>query len=91
MTPRFHGLAELHTLLDALCEETITPEQVRRLEELVLSRPEAEAFYVQSMGLPADLVRHFRGLPEPAAAPAAPPAEPRPHRSRRRRLLALAV
>ena len=35
---------ELRALLDALCEETISPEQVRRLEELVLGHPEAEAF-----------------------------------------------
>src|SRR5207245_45590 len=50
---------ELRGLLDALCEETITPEQVARLEELVLRHPEAEAFYVQYMALYADLARHF--------------------------------
>ncbi len=50
---------ELRGLLDALCEETITPEQVARLEELVLRHPEAEAFYVQYVGLYADLSRHF--------------------------------
>ena len=41
MTP-FQDLAELRALLDALCEESITPEQVGRLEELVLAHPEAE-------------------------------------------------
>jgi hypothetical protein len=56
-------LAELRSLLDALCEESITAEQVRRLEELVLTRPEAEAYYVQFMSLHADLHRHFVVLP----------------------------
>jgi ferric-dicitrate binding protein FerR (iron transport regulator) len=50
-------------LLNALCEETIEPKQLRRLEELVLSHPEAEAYYVQFMSLQADLIGHFRALP----------------------------
>jgi hypothetical protein len=57
--------AELHGLLDALCEETITADQMRRLEEILLRRPEAEAYYVQYMSLYADLARQFA-----AAAPA---------------------
>src|SRR5262245_57607596 len=65
MTRPFHELAELRSLLDALCEESITPEQVRRLEELVLTHPEAEAHYVQFMSLHADLVGHFGVLPGP--------------------------
>jgi len=52
-------LAELRTLLDALCEESITAEQLQRLEELVLSHPEAEACYVQFLSLHADLIGHF--------------------------------
>src|SRR5262249_25220536 len=80
-------LAELRTLLDALCEESITPEQLARLEELVLAHPEAEAFYVQFMSFHADLVRAIglsgrveetvRAL-DPAAntAPNKPPARP---------------
>src|SRR5262245_20151241 len=52
----FEHLEELRALLDALCEETIDAEQVRRLEELVLAHPEAEACYVQSMSLHADLL-----------------------------------
>jgi hypothetical protein len=63
MTPRFEQLDELRALLNALCEETIQPEQLRRLEELVLSHPEAEAYYVQFMSLQADLIGHFRTLP----------------------------
>src|SRR5262249_53055431 len=54
-----HDLDELRALLDALCEESINAEQVQRLEELVLARPEAEAYYVQYMSLHADLVGHF--------------------------------
>ncbi|HEY7424913.1 MAG TPA: LamG-like jellyroll fold domain-containing protein [Gemmataceae bacterium] len=59
----FEHFEELRVLLDALCEETIGAEQVRRLEELVLAHPEAEAYYVQSMSLHADLLDHFRVLP----------------------------
>jgi Concanavalin A-like lectin/glucanases superfamily/FecR protein len=50
---------ELKALLDALAEETITPEQVGRLEALVLAHPEAEAHYVQYMSMVADLNWHF--------------------------------
>jgi hypothetical protein len=63
MTRPFPEFAELRALLDALCEESITAEQVRRLEELVLSRPEAEAYYVQYMSLHADLLSRFGALP----------------------------
>jgi hypothetical protein len=66
--PDFPELAELRGLLDALCEESISVEQVRRLEELVLTRPEAEAFYVQYMSLYADISRHFAVLPSPTEA-----------------------
>jgi hypothetical protein len=96
MTRPFHAFAELGALLDALCEETITPEQLRRLEELVLAHPEAEAYYVQFMSQQADLVAHFGVLPVPTEArlrdrgmargpapgPGAAPARP-PRRSRR--------
>src|SRR5262249_55174438 len=54
---------ELRGLIDALCEESITPDQLHRLEELVLADPRAEAFYVQCMSLHADLSRHFAALP----------------------------
>lgn len=65
MTHPFEHFEELHALLNALCEETITPEQLRRLEELVLSHPEAETCYVQVMFQHADLIGHFRSLPSP--------------------------
>jgi hypothetical protein len=63
MTRPFENMDELRTLLNALCEEKITAEQVRRLEELVLAHPEAEAFYVQYMSTFADLSGRFGGLP----------------------------
>ena len=66
MTRPFAELAELRALLDALCEESATEEQVRRLEELVLNRPEAEAYYIQFMSLHADLARSFGVLPAQA-------------------------
>jgi hypothetical protein len=63
MTGHIDDPAELHDLLNALCDESITAEQLRRLEELVLASPEAEAFFVQYMSLHADLVSHFDVLP----------------------------
>jgi hypothetical protein len=63
MTQSFQDHAELGDLLHALCEETITPEQMRRLEELVLAHPEAEALYVQCLDLQAGLARHFAASP----------------------------
>src|SRR5579883_2593054 len=96
MSPESPIIAELHPLLDALCEETITPEQLRRLEELVLAHPETEAFYIQFMSLHADLISHVAGLPEPkpiqeaksepeselpAVQPEQPTAEPAPQKS----------
>jgi hypothetical protein len=56
-------LDELRALLDSLCEESITAEAVRRLEELVLTYPEDEAYYIQYMHLHAELIRHFAALP----------------------------
>ncbi|VTU02728.1 a-macroglobulin complement component : TonB-dependent receptor OS=Hyalangium minutum GN=DB31_3602 PE=4 SV=1: A2M_N: A2M: Thiol-ester_cl: A2M_comp [Gemmataceae bacterium] len=78
MTPQSPIVAELQTILDHLCEESVTPEQVQRLEQLVLSHPEAEAHYLRFMGFYADLIGHVAGLPEPVArGPAEPKAEPK--------------
>jgi hypothetical protein len=63
MSRRFENVDELRALLDALCEESITAEQMQRLEELVLNHPEAEAYYVQYLSLHADLAGHFGVLP----------------------------
>jgi hypothetical protein len=57
MTPPFPHFGELQSLLDALCEEAITAGQMRRLEDLVLRDPEAEAFYLQYVGMVAGLHR----------------------------------
>jgi hypothetical protein len=54
---------ELRALLDALCEESITADQLRRLEELLLTDPQAEAYYVQYLSFFADLGRHVAGRP----------------------------
>src|SRR4029077_3047498 len=75
MTGPFQNHAELGGLLDALCEETITPEQLRRLEELVLSHPEAEKHYIQFMNLHANVIGHVAGLPAPKPVCAETPAE----------------
>jgi len=56
-------LEELRSLLDALVEEKITPEQSKRLEEILLQHPEAETHYIQYMNLVADLSRHFATSP----------------------------
>jgi hypothetical protein len=58
-----HQSDELRALMDALCEESISEQQMKRLEELVLEYPEAEAYYVQTMNLHAGLVRHFGHFP----------------------------
>jgi hypothetical protein len=71
-------LTELRPLLDALCEETITPDQLKRLEELVLAHPEAEAHYVRFMSFTADLIGHVAGLPQPAPRPEPVPVEDKP-------------
>jgi hypothetical protein len=67
MTERPGDLSLLRDLLDALCEGTITAAQMKQIEELILSHPEAEAFYVQSMSLEADLARHFAARPDEQA------------------------
>ncbi|HSQ55083.1 MAG TPA: alpha-2-macroglobulin, partial [Gemmata sp.] len=83
MTPESPIIAELKPLLDALCEESISPDQMKRLEELVLNHPEAEAHYIQFMSFYADLIGQMGGLPQRPkitlnrlATPEARPIEP---------------
>ncbi|HEV3385197.1 MAG TPA: hypothetical protein VG097_10285, partial [Gemmata sp.] len=64
MNPESPVLAELQPLLDAVCEESITPEQLARMEELVLAHPEAEQHYIRFMSFHADLIGTIAGLPE---------------------------
>ncbi len=73
MTWPMQHASELRDLLGALCEENITTEQMRRLEELLLAHPEAEAYYVQYLSMVADLSRQF-------AATSAPTEESLRHR-----------
>jgi hypothetical protein len=80
----FSDLSELRSLLDALCEETITAEQMRRLEEILLQHPEAEAYYVQYVSQFADLARHF-GAAAQSRSPADAERGGKPAASRKRR------
>jgi hypothetical protein len=84
MTLSFNDMLELRGLLDALCEETITPDQMRRLEEILLQHPEAEAYYVQYLSQYADLARHFSAAAQtPSPAVAGKTNQPRGPRQRR--------
>lgn len=64
MTPESPVLAELQPLLDALCEESITTEQMARLEVLVQAFPEAKQHYIEFMSFQADLIGAIAGVPE---------------------------
>jgi len=79
VTPDSPIIAELRPLLDKLVEESISPAQMQRLEELVLNHPEAEAHYVQFMSFYADLIHHVAGLPEPSTRKRNNPQHPTPH------------
>ena len=75
--------AELRELLEALCEEQITPEQIARLEAIVLADPRAEEFCITYMAIQADLVRGIGAhegslVVERAGAGPVAPAEIRP-------------
>ncbi|VTU00863.1 Uncharacterized protein OS=Blastopirellula marina DSM 3645 GN=DSM3645_25091 PE=4 SV=1: Laminin_G_3 [Gemmataceae bacterium] len=59
-------LTDLPDLVDAVCDESATPGQVDRLEELIAGHPAAAEYYVRAAWLSAGLVTHF-----------APPAPPR--------------
>lgn len=52
---------ELRTLLEALCEESITPEQMARLEAMMMADPGAEILYLEFMQIQSDLLREFGG------------------------------
>lgn len=68
MTREPDRFGELRGLLEALCEEAITPEQVARLEALVLADPEAEIYYINYVQMQVDLLREFGAVaPGPGA------------------------
>jgi hypothetical protein len=81
---------ELRSLIDAVCEESITAEQMERLQYVLLTHPEAEVYYVQYMTLHADLCHSFSTAPRSArsavgdVAPAAPTVKDTVPASRRR-------
>jgi len=62
----FPEAEEFRALLDRLFEDRISPQEVARLEELMMARPEAEACYVQYLGLYADLA-HALAAPTKSA------------------------
>ena len=83
MTLEPERLGELRRLLEALCEERITPEEAARPEPLVLADPQAEALYITYLTMQADLVREIGGHPAAAgggddARPEALPTRSRP-------------
>lgn len=80
---------ELRGLLDAVCEESIAPEQMARLEEIVLADPEAESFYVQYMGMWAEMHRHFAPATAGRAAEHIRERQAAPVRSARKRRLSI--
>ena len=48
-------IAELTPLLEALCEDRMTPPEVARLERLVLDSPDARWFYLSYLDLHGSL------------------------------------
>ncbi len=68
--------AEIQDLAWAMADEAITPEEVKRLETLLLADPEARKLYVECMQLQADLYLFFN--PKPLLPPNIPvgPAGP---------------
>jgi hypothetical protein len=89
MTPQHPWWDELRALLDALCEEQIDEAQAARLEEIVLSSPEAEACYIEYLHLHAGFLHEFGGTPASLDAarpvPLFPGAVPPPGARRARR------
>lgn len=55
MTNRHRKFAELTTLIEALCENRITPGQVALLEEIVLNDAEARRYYLDYIDLHGSL------------------------------------
>ncbi|MCE9568336.1 MAG: FecR domain-containing protein [Planctomycetes bacterium] len=79
---------ELRTLCSAIVEGTLTPEQSRRLEELVLADPGARRFVVEHLNLHASL-KWAVGDPTMLAREGEAPAEPKPKaRTSKSRLVA---
>lgn len=84
MTPESERWDELPRLLEALCEERITPAEAGRLEALVLSDPRAESLYITYLTMQADLAREFGGHPAAAVGGDGPRLDAPPVRERAR-------
>lgn len=71
---------ELSLLLEALCEERISPEELARLETLVLADPAATRFYLEYVQLHGTLLWDTAkgGTPLPAGAESTAPATSTP-------------
>lgn len=78
-------ITEIQDLAWAMADEMISPEEVKRLEALLLADPDARKLYVECMQLQADLYLFFN--PKPLLPPNIPigptggtaPAPPLPH------------
>lgn len=70
MKPHPSSPTELERLLEALCEDRMTPEEMRRLEQLVLNSPEACWQYLTYMDLHGTLYWDAAGAgsPEPLSS-----------------------
>ena len=87
MTLEPERLDELRRLLEALCEERITPEEGRGWRRWCWPTREAEALYITYLTMQADLSREIGGHPAPAGAgdDARPECTPGPGAGRRPR------
>jgi hypothetical protein len=68
MSLRKKTAAEVQDLTWALADDAISPDNVKRLEDLLMADPEARKLYVQCMQMQADLHLFFN--PEKSMAPA---------------------
>lgn len=83
--------AEVRALAEKACNETITPEESTRLNELLRGDPDAQVLFTQYMGVHAGLAWELGSYAAPAAsAPEVAAAGP-PSLRRRRRVWNVAV
>jgi ferric-dicitrate binding protein FerR (iron transport regulator) len=75
MSSTWQGFEELQPLCEAAIEERLTPEQLQRLEQLVLEHPEARRLYVEYLHQHASL-RWSVAEPALLAMPRPVPPEP---------------
>ena len=84
MTSHHHNPSELELLLESLCEDRLTQEEAARLEQLVLSSPEARWTYLTYIDLHGTLYWDAAGAGSPEALSSddlpiyVAPAEPTP-------------